>query len=322
MRSAAYIQSLCSLVLFGLGSRYDVALRGTLVLTSLALVETIAVFSFKSELSLHHAMVSLSLLTVVMLPLHFIESWRIKSPGLFVAQQVRLGTYAAMQLWLALQAPCFGSNPECNLCTKTVFAWSVSYAVGMFASILRIFTVGLIASAWLNATFWVYGPLHSIAALLAMFSESRSRRWIEFAETTDNDLTTWRQKELKRLRRKGGWGGIVLVFFLWYEDTTPVQTIINARRWNRVPASSSSPGWLRRVWSDARQAFAAPRFQRMAIGLVFSIVYVSNTEYTVRINLDDGANSWGFGQILSMVTAVPFVASFIKYSFQLGARRR
>ena len=96
VRSVAYIQSLFSLLLFGLGSKYDGVLRGTLVLTSLALIAAIAIFSIKTELSLHHATISLTLMTVVMLLLYFVESWWIESPGLFVAQQLRLGTYSAM----------------------------------------------------------------------------------------------------------------------------------------------------------------------------------------------------------------------------------
>lgn len=60
----------------------------------------------------------------------------------------------------------------------------------------------------------------------------------------------------------------------------------------------------------------------MVIALGFSVVYIYNTEYTVRINLDDGAGAWGFGQILSMATAVPFMASIIELAFRLGARDR
>ncbi|KAK0740594.1 hypothetical protein B0T18DRAFT_393378 [Schizothecium vesticola] len=182
VRSAAYIQSLFSLFLFGLGSRYDGVLRGTLVLTSLAL------------LSLHHATVSLTVLTVVMLPLHFVESWRIESPGLFVAQQLRLGTYSAMQIWLALQAPCFGSSPECKLCTKSGVLWYSFNVASDWGRISRIAAVLIVGISWVKSTLLTYGPLHSIQAVPAMFSESRAARWSDFAKSTQSDLVAWRRE--------------------------------------------------------------------------------------------------------------------------------
>lgn len=324
VRSAAYIQSLCSLFLFGLGSKYDGALRGTLVLTSLALVASIAIFSIQSELSLHHATVSLTLLTVVMLPLHFVESWRIESPGLFVAQQLRLGTYSAMQIWLAVQAPCFGSTPECNLCTKTGALWYSFNVVSDWGLMSRVAAVFIVGISWVKSTFLTYGPLHSIQAVPAMFSKLRAERWSEFARSTQSDLMEWRRERLRGFRRRGERkGGTWTHVFIWYEDTTSVKAVIGARRWARPPKrQKEAPGWLQRVWSDLRMASTAPRFHRMVISLVFSVVYICNTEYTVRINLDDGASAWGFGQILSMATAVPFMASIIELVFRLGARDR
>lgn len=310
--------------MFGLGSKYDGALRGTLVLTSLALVASIAIFSIQSELSLHHATVSLTLLTVVMLPLHFVESWRIESPGLFVAQQLRLATYSAMQIWLAVKAPCFGSTPECNLCTKAGVLWYSSNVVSDWGLITRIFPVFIVGISWVKSTFLTYGPLHSIQAVPAMFSESRAEGWSEFARSTQRDLMEWRRERLSGYRRRGERkDGTWTHVFIWYEDTTPVKAVIDARRWAQPPKrQKEAPGWLQRVWSDLRMASMAPRFQRMLIALGFSVVYIYNTEYTVRINLDDGASAWGFGQILSMATAVPFMASIIELAFRLGARDR
>ncbi|KAK1832791.1 hypothetical protein QBC39DRAFT_256134 [Podospora conica] len=323
VRTAAYILSLCSLLLFGLGSKYDIALRGTLVLTSLALVETVALFSLKTELSLQHAAVSLSLLTVVMLPLHFVESWRIDSPGLFVAQQVRLATYSAMQLWLAIQAPCFGSSPECNLCTRSTMFWVTFDEVHFLGRSFKVGAVFLVGVAWLNATLLTYGPLHSIQAVPAMFSETWAAEWAAFAKTTEGDLTAWRKKRVRVQRRKREWTRFAInSFLLWYEDNTPLRTAIEDRRWRRPPTRHPAPGWWQRVWTNLRLASTVPRFQRMIISLVFAVVYISNTELTVRANLDDEANGWGFGQILSMLAAVPFMASTIELAFRLGARDR
>jgi len=181
--------------------------------------------------------------------------------------------------------------------------------------------------SWLGTTFWTYGPIHSVEAVPAMFSEARAAKWARFADVTQNDLTSWRRKELKRRRRERGgtmpwYFALELRFFLWYEDTTPVHAIIDSRRWDRAPAPGPVPGWLRRVASDLRLASAAPRFQRMVISLLFAVVYVSNTEYMVGINLDEEANSWGFGQIFSMVAAVPFVASLVEFALRLGIRDR
>lgn len=86
----------------------------TLVLTSLALVITIGATTLQSNISLHHAMVAISLLTVLMLPLHFVEHWRVRSPGIFLAQQLRFILYGAFQIWTTANLACFGSHPELN----------------------------------------------------------------------------------------------------------------------------------------------------------------------------------------------------------------
>lgn len=60
----------------------------------------------------------------------------------------------------------------------------------------------------------------------------------------------------------------------------------------------------------------------MVIALGFSVVYIYNTEYTVQINLDDGAGAWGFGQILSMATAVPFMREYYRARVSAGRQRQ
>ena len=60
----------------------------------------------------------------------------------------------------------------------------------------------------------------------------------------------------------------------------------------------------------------------MVIALIFAAVCISNTEYAVHINVPGGANNWGFGQIFSLVGAVPFAASLIKFGLRLGMRDR
>lgn len=152
-----------------------------------------------------------------------------------------------------------------------------------------------------------------------------------FAEHTLDDLTTWRINEVKRCQRLWAskwpnrskipvWVGWWPKFLLWYQDTTPVKSIIDTCRWDEAPAMCAGPGWVRRVWSDLRLACRASRFQRTVISLVFAVVWISNTGYTVSINLTAEANDWGFGQIFSMVAAVPFFASLAKLVLQLGVR--
>lgn len=176
VRLAAYIQSVCSVILLGLSSESSNALRGTLVLTSLALVGSIAVFSLKAELSLHHAMVSVSLLTVSMLPLHFVESWRVTSPSLFIAQQLRLGIYTALQLWLVFKTACLGSHPECNLCTRTVMFFKAYPAVSDCGRSIRVFVILFVGANWILGVY-TYGPSHYVEALPAMLSNRRAARW-------------------------------------------------------------------------------------------------------------------------------------------------
>ena len=331
---AAYIQSVCSIVLLGLSSRYNNALRGTLVLTSLALVSSVAIFSLQVELSLPHAMVSLSLLTVVMLPLHFIESRRITSPGLFVAQQLRFGIYTAMEVWLVVKTPCLGSHPECNLCTKSVMLGHAYPTVNNLSRAARILATMVVGVIWLDTTIFTYGPRHYIEALPAMFSESRAAKWAAVIEHVMEEETAWRRFKLGRTRRRWAWcnphrrkvprwAGLLIKLSMWYEDSTLVSAIVDARRWSQAPTTTgAAPGWLWCVWSDLRLASAAPRFQRMVIALIFAAVCISNTEYAVHINVPGGANNWGFGQIFSMVGAVPFAASLIKFGLRLGMRDR
>ncbi len=279
-----------------------------------------------------------------MLPLHFVESWRIPSAGLFVAQQLRLGIYTALQLWLVVKTSCLGSHPECNLCTQTVWFFKPYTAVSNWGRAGRMFFILFVAVNWALSTFHTYGLRHYLAAFPALFSRSLAERWVFFAEDTQNDLTVWRMRELKRIRtrwvsrikqrRRGRlsrhdpvppwWVGFVLVFFLWYQDTTPVKTVIAAHRWEQAPASrrggNPRPSWFGRVRSDLRLAARAPRFHRMAIALIVAVVLIASTEYAVKINLTEEANNWGFGQIFSVVAAVPFVASLARLVFCLGTR--
>lgn len=190
--------------------------------------------------------------------------------------------------------------------------------------ISRTFPVFIVGISWVKSTFLTYGPLHSLQTVPAMFFESRAEGWSDFARSTQRDLIAWRRERLSGYRRRGERkDGTWTYVFIWYEDTTPVKAVIDSRRWARPPKRQKvAPGWLQRAWSDLRMASTAPRFQRMVIALGFSVVYIYNTEYMVRINLYDGAGAWEFSQILPMATAVPFMASIIELAFRLGARDR
>lgn len=323
------------MVLLGLSSDSNSALRGTLSLTSLALVSTIAFFSLKAELSLHHAMASITLLSITMLPLHLVESWRITSPGLFIAQQLRLGIYAATQLWLVIKTPCLGSHPECNFCTQTVMFFTAYPAVNNFGRSARAFGILVVGFTWMNTTLYTYGLAHYIDAVPAMLSASRAARWAAFAENTLEDITAWRVNEVRRCqqawaserrrrdpRQAPAWVGIVPKLFLWYQDTTAVKSVVDKHQWSQALRIGSGPGWRERVWLDLRLACKAPRFHRMVISLLLAVVWISSTEYSISINLTDGANKWGFGQIFSMVAAAPFVTTLVKLVLRLGAREK
>jgi hypothetical protein len=50
------------------------------------MVITIAIFLWQGALSLYHAVVASQLLTITLLLMYIVESWRVDSPGLFIAQ--------------------------------------------------------------------------------------------------------------------------------------------------------------------------------------------------------------------------------------------
>ncbi len=108
-----------------------------------------------------------------MLPLHFIESGRITSPGLFVAQQLRLGIYTAMQVWLVVKTPVSGATPSATSAQSQScgHAYPTVNDLSRAARILPVMVVGVV---WFNtqSTHW---PSHYIEAS-QQCSPSRVRR--------------------------------------------------------------------------------------------------------------------------------------------------
>ena len=119
VRIATYIQAFSGTLLLSFSSHDISGVRTTIVITSLALIGTAAILAMQNSLSLHHAMVVTDLAQITMLPMHLVEPWRVRSPGLYAAQQARFLSWSGMFFWLWTKTPCLGSTPECNQCTRT-----------------------------------------------------------------------------------------------------------------------------------------------------------------------------------------------------------
>lgn len=328
VRLAAYIQSISNTILLGVSSKRPHAARATLILTSLATVATTAIFALKSSLSLAHLMIATDLMTVMMLPLHIVESWRSRSPALFVAEQVRLAIYLGVQLWLILKTPCLGSHPECNFCTRSVaFAFEIGHVVSHWERSWRIFWVGVVCFVWFRGFTYFYGLFHFFDAIPAMFSDRLKSRWIRFAVDTQHSVDSWRVHTLKYRQREWALAHpeqkaprnffSVIKFFIWFDDETTVREEIKRKQWSQLSAQKHQASRLMRAIAHLKLALRTPRFQRAMIAILVSVSWIISTERFVALNTTS-ANTWGFGQIFALIATVPSVASLVKLSLRIG----
>ena len=290
----------------------------TIVLNSLGIVATAAIFSLQRSMSLNHATIALSLMSITMLPLHLVESWQSRSPSLYLLQQIRLFVYAALQLWLNLKTPCLGSHPSCNNCTQTVWFFFRGHLADRWTRSLHMFFIVIILQFWTQRLIWTYGPTHYFQTILAVFSQARAKEWSSYVNDTQMSLKLWRERNL-RGDKKTPW---ISKFWLWYNDETTVASGIKANRWRHAQALGSANGRLRSLCADVRVALRVPRCQRAMIGLVFAVIWITNSEEMIRLNLTTSANDWGYGQIASMVLSAPSVASLVQLLLRVGKSRK
>jgi hypothetical protein len=324
VRIATYTQTVCNILLLGFASDADrtSSTYHALILTSLATVLTLGIFSLRTELSLHHSVVASSLLTITIVPAHILESWRVRSPGIFVAQQIRLAIYCAYGWWLVLQMPCMGAEPQCNLCTRTSLFGHVGRVTTDINRSFRLAIILVTSYFWLRSVVWFYGLRHFFEAFPALFSETRKQAWNSYIDRTHDELTTWRVQYLSRARQKNPSVKSIIPFWLWYDDDATARRGIEQRRWRQNQFRDlRQTSWIRRVWGDAKLASCVPRCQRAIAVLLLTGFLILGTEQTVKLNLTAAGNKWGYGQIFALVATVPSVADTTKLLLRLGRKR-
>ncbi|KAL4905801.1 hypothetical protein BDW74DRAFT_177503 [Aspergillus multicolor] len=320
MRIAAYTQTICNIFIFGLSSNpgRTSSTYGTLVITSLAVVVTAAIFLWQGALSLHHATIALQLLTITLLPMYILESWRVRSPGIFIAQQVRLFLWWGVSFYVALYMPCFGDNPQCNLCARASTFGIPGRVVNPVNRSFKLAILTFTIFVWLRAQAWVYGPWHLLASLKTPFSQSSHLAWARYVDETQQNLTEWREADIRRLRARIPKIRSIISIWQWYDDATTAREGIKKRQWRNHLANSTDRSWLVRVYSDARLAIRVPRCQRMIVALVISGILIADCESTVSMNLTKSSNDWGYGQIFGLVATLPSVTDLTKLLLRLG----
>ncbi|KAI1150718.1 hypothetical protein F4825DRAFT_425628 [Nemania diffusa] len=302
------------------------AAHSVLVLTSLTTVVALGIFLLQGNLSLHHASTASSLLTVTIFPTHVLESWRVRSPGLFVSQQARIWMYVAISFWITLQMPCLGTEHQCNLCTRTFVVGIVSHITVPLNRSIRLAQAIITIFLTLRSYFWFYGPIHTLQSVPAMFSRTRRQTWIAYIDKTHESLTYWRIQEMKqatmRLRTKIARSTIrsISYFWLWYDDDTTVRAGIEGKQWRKLQVSFRSENRLLRVWADAKVAIRIPRCQRAGISFIITAILIYNIERGLDFNFTASKDDWGYGQTFALVATTPSVATVITVLLRIGKK--
>jgi hypothetical protein len=105
-----------------------------------------------------------------------------------------------------------------------------------------------------------------------------------------------------------------LQVIMWFANDSTARASVVQRRRERAMVSTQEAGtrsWLRehmgRVWGDIRAVAVVPRCQRAVIALVFTGIFILDTERMVSLNLIMADEEWSYGQILALVATLPSV---------------
>lgn len=322
MRVSTYTQSICNVFIFGFSSSSNrkSSTYSTLVITSLAIVITIAIFLWQGALSLHHATVASALLTITLAPMYVMESWRVDSPGLFMAQQVRLIMYVAVKLYLTIHMPCLGNHPQCNLCARSSTFFVDGNIVTPLNRSYQLIMMLCVVYFWFKQNLWTYGPFHLLQSLRTPFSDTSHQAWLSYNYETRRSLTEWRHTDLRIIRSRNPRMWSFTKILLWMDDDQTIRQGIKQRRWWTSPSSGKQNTWFGRVCDDAKLVMGIPRFQRMIAALCIAGVLIADCERTVRMNLTESGNEWGYGQIFALVATLPAVMEVTKLLLRLGRK--
>ena len=117
---------------------------------------------------------------------------------------------------------------------------------------------------------------------------------------------------LARMRNVGTSTRFVYKFNYWNNDDTTVSEGIKQLRWKQGPSRYDERSTTERILSGARLAIRVPRCQRACVSLVVIVFYIYDLEMTTRADVNSAANTWGYGQIATMILSIPALTSCLK----------
>lgn len=310
---AIYIQSICGVILLGFSpaSGSMTAVRSTVVPSSSSLIFCGVVLTWQGKLSLAHAIVVVSLGTVAILPLHYVEPWMVTNPALFFGQQLRLSLYMFMSVFLFLKAPCFGSDPQCNLCVRLGLGPFTTHATNAISRSTRLLPTCIAFSFWVNNLLWTYGPWNYIRTIPAIFFPTYRHQWQQVVKMTYTTLQHGRRRYNNAIPR----------MWHWYFDDTKVGEHIRASRRTRFHRYGNAGAWEMGLISQAWSVLCLPRCQRALIALVIIGLLIPYIEKTVELNLSNKASDWSFGQMYAIILCIQPVAEVVQLFAGLTGHR-
>jgi hypothetical protein len=269
------------------------------------------VLTWQGKLSLAHALIVVSLTTVSILPIHGVEPWQTTNPALFLGQQFRLSLYLFMSLSIFLKAPCFGSDPQCNLCVRIGLGPLTTHQTDEASRFLQLASSYLMAIFWLQDVWWIYGPWHYIQTIPAIFSSSHRHQWQKVARMTHNNLQQRRQRK----------GGCVTFIIRWYYDNTKAGENVRVSQRPQPRQYRNVSAWKTWLISLTRTAILVPRCQRALIALLLIGIWITYIEGSVQLNLSNKADDWSFGQMYAMIMCIQPTAQVIQLFANLKRHR-
>ncbi|KAM6476495.1 hypothetical protein HDV62DRAFT_375271 [Trichoderma sp. SZMC 28011] len=287
---------------------------------------TMSISLIKGNLSLSHSEAASSLLAITIFPTQIMQSQRIRSPGLFVAQQGQLWVQRIAYLWINLHMPCLGTVHECNLCTRSsTFGHSVHTITPLRRS-FRLAVLVCLSLVTLRSYFWSYGPLHTLQPLPAMFSNTQRQKWISFIDETQESFDHFRAQLLRQQKARekaknpsARWWSIIYVW-IWLNDTTTIKSKVERISETKPLCDSGNTKWPSRVWSDTKIALRVPRCQRAFLILIYTAVGIWDMEKTTTLNFTMSRNAWGYGQTFALIATIPSVSAVITLLLRMGRK--
>lgn len=328
IRIGAYVQTISNIlsVGFALEDGQSKVAYGTLILTSLITVMTMSISLLRGTLSLSYSEAASTLLSITIFPMQILESQRIRSPGLFVAQQGQLWVQRITYLWINIHMPCLGIDHECNLCTRSSFLGHSGHTISPFRRSFRLAILISFSFRTLRSYLWLYGPLHTLQSVPVMFSQAQRKKWISYIDQTHESLTHSRLQRLRQQKASAKaknpnarlWS--IIYIRLWVNDQTTIQSTAKQLADRKPPCDFGNRNWLSRVWAGTKIAVRVPRCQKAFLILIYTAFSIWDMENTTTLNFTVSRNDWGYGQTFALIATIPSVTAIITILLRMGRK--